>query len=161
MPRLHVSPALRRLAALSDLGLGLAFTVAIFPAVALDEWADTHEPLTRLHQPAAVLALVAVSALMAVVAFYREDGPVLSGFLVGATMAIGYGLARAATTIIVTGSVGAAIFLFSTDLLLGALQLVVLVPMMTGAILLGRRFRRYLAPDTVVQDTNTQSGGGE
>src|SRR5689334_19162358 len=102
------APALRRLAALSDLHLGLAYTAGIFPSVFLRGWAETHTNAPWLNVSAALLALVAVSALIAVIAFYREDDAVLSGILLASITGLGTGAAFVVTIALVTGSVGAA-----------------------------------------------------
>ena len=149
MAGVNLSPPLRRLATLPDVQLGLAYTCGIFPSVLLREWAATRPGLAWLELPAAILALVAVSALLAVVAFYRDDDLLLAGILLAAITGIGTGIALVITTAIVTGSVGAAVFLVVGGLFVLVVRLILVAPIMAGAVWLARRFRRYLAPDTM------------
>jgi tetrahydromethanopterin S-methyltransferase subunit D len=149
MAGLDLSPPLRRLAALSDPRLGLAYTGGILPSVLLRGWAESHANLAWLNLPAALLAVVSLSALIAVVAFYRDDDPVLAGILLAGITGIGTGIALVVTTAIVTGSIGAAIVLVAGGSFVLVVRLILLAPIMAGAVWLARRFRRYLAPDSM------------
>lgn len=91
MAGIDLSPVLRGLAALSDLRLGLANSVGIFPSVLLLTWAETHTGNPWLTVGAALMALVAVSLLIGVISFYRDDDLVLSGVLLAAITGIGTG----------------------------------------------------------------------
>jgi hypothetical protein len=159
MAGLDPSPALRRLGALSDLHLGLAYTCGIFPSVLLRGWAETHTNLPWLNFCAASLAVIAVSALIAVVAFYRDDDVVVAGILLAAITGIGTGAALAVTTAIVTGSLGAATVLVVGGFFAVVLRLILLAPIMAGAVWIARKFRRYLAPDTL--EDASRVGRGE
>jgi len=86
---LDMSPVLRRLAALSDFRLGLAYAAGIFPSVLLQTWAEAHAGDPWLTFGAGVLALVAVSLLIGVIAFYREDDTFLSGILLAIITGVG------------------------------------------------------------------------
>ena len=153
MAGVNLSPPLRRLGALSDLQLGWFYTGGIFPSVLLHGWAETHAPLPWLEVPAGLLALVSVSALIAAVAFYREDDAPLAGILLAAITGIGTGVALAATTAIVTGSVGAALVFVVGGLFALVVRLILIAPIMIAAVWLARRLRRYLAPDTISDAT--------
>jgi tetrahydromethanopterin S-methyltransferase subunit D len=111
MAGVDLSPPLRRLAALSDFRLGLVYTAGVFPSVLLRGWAETDTSLAWLNLPAALLALIAVSALISVIAFYRDDDFLLAGALLAVITGLGTGVALVATAAIVTGSIGAALVL--------------------------------------------------
>jgi hypothetical protein len=159
MPGIDLSPPLRRLAALSEVRLGLAYTCGIFPLVLLRGWAETHANIAWLEFPAALLSLISVSALLAVVAFYRDDDLLLAGILLAAITGVGTGIALVATTAMVTGSIGAAIVLLAGGSFVLVMRLILLAPVMAGVVWVTRRFRRYLAPDTMGEAS--EPGHGE
>jgi tetrahydromethanopterin S-methyltransferase subunit D len=149
MAGVDLSPPLRRLAALSDLRLGLAYTVGVFPSVLLRGWAETHTSLAWLNLPAAILALIAVSALISVIALYRDDDLLLAGALLAVITGMGTGVALVVTSAIVTGSIGATLVLVAGGSFVLVMRLILLAPLLAGAVWVARRFRRYLAPDTM------------
>jgi hypothetical protein len=149
MAGVDLSRALRRLGALSDLHLGIVYTVGIFPSVLLRSWAETHTNLPWLNFAAAALAVIALSALIAVIAFYREDDVVLAGILLAGITGIGTGAAFVMSMAILTGSLGAAAVLVVGGFLALVLRLILLAPVMAAAVWVARKFRRYLAPDTL------------
>lgn len=149
MAGIDLSPVLRGLAALSDLRLGLANSVGIFPSVLLQTWAETHTGNPWLTVGAALMALVAVSLLIGVISFYRDDDLVLSGVLLAAITGIGTGGSMIVSVAIVTGSLGAAVFLAAAGFFDLVMRLILLTPIMAAAVWVARRFRRYLAPDTL------------
>jgi hypothetical protein len=158
MAGIDISPALRRLAALSDLRLGLAYTCGIFPEALLRSWSETHLPLRWLEFPAALLGLIAVSALFAVVAFYRDDDLLLSGIVLAGMTGIGTGVALVTSAAILTGSIGPAIVLGAAGFFVLTVRVVLLAPIMGGALWVARRFRRYLAPDTMPEAADVRGG---
>ena len=158
MAGIDLAPALRRLAALSDLQLGLAYTCGIFPSVLLRGWAETHTNLAWLNAGAAVLAVIAVSALIVVVTFYRDDDLLLTGILLAGITGIGTGAALAVTTAAVTGSIGAAAVLVVGGFFAVVMRLILLAPVLAAVVWIARRFRRYLAPDTLGDTTNPRRG---
>lgn len=149
MAGIDLSPVLRGLAALSDLRLGLANSVGIFPSVLLLTWAETHTGNPWLTVGAALMALVAVSLLIGVISFYRDDDLVLSGVLLAAITGIGTGGSMIVSVAIVTGSLGAEVFLAAAGFFDLVMRLILLTPIMAAAVWVARRFRRYLAPDTL------------
>ena len=149
MAGFDLSPVLRRLAALSDFHLGLAYTVGIFPSVLLHSWAETHASNPWVTLAAALMALVAVSLLIGVISFYRDDDVVLSGILLAAMTGIGTGASMLVSVAIVTGSLGAAAILAAGGFLVLVMRLILVTPIMAAAVWVARRFRRFLAPDTV------------
>jgi hypothetical protein len=149
MAGVDMSPPLRWLAALSDFRLGLAYTAGVFPSVLLREWAETHTSLAWLNLPAAIIALIAVSALISVIAFYRDDEVLLAGALLAVITGLGTGLAWVVTAAIVRGSIGAALVLVAGGSFVLVMRLIILAPLLAGAVWVARRFRRYLAPDTM------------
>ena len=158
MAGVDLAPALRRLAALTDLQLGLAYTLAVFPSVLLRGWAETHSNLAWLTFCAAVLALIAVSVLIAVMAFYRDDDLLLTGILLAGITGIGTGVALAVTTAVVTGSLGAAAVLVVGGFFAVVMRLILLAPVMAAAVWIARQFRRYLAPDTMGDGSHRRRG---
>jgi hypothetical protein len=146
-----VNPAqlFRRLALLSEAKLGLCYLVGIFPAAFLRYTADRFPGLAWLSIPAALLAIAAISSLVAVVAFYRDDDLLLAGVLLAAITGIGSAVAWAVTGAIVTGSFGGLVILAAGGFFVVVLRLVILAPIMAGIVWLARCFRRYLAPDSV------------
>ena len=108
----------------------------------------THDD-TLLDLPAAILALIAVSALISVIAFYRDDDVLLAGALLAVITGLGTGLAWVVTAAIVTGSIGAALVLVAGGSFVLVMRLIILAPLFAGAVWVARRFRRYLAPDTI------------
>lgn len=159
MAGVDLAPTLRRLAQLSDFRLGLAYTGGILPAVLIREWAAGHPYLDWLRIGAAGLGLLTISALIAVVAFYREDDVLVTGILLAGITGIGTGAALAVTVFIMTGSIGAATVLVVGGFFAIVLRLVLLAPMMAAAVWIARKFRRYLAPDTLPEARRL--GGGE
>ena len=149
MAGIDLSPVLRRLGALSDLRLGLAYSVGIFPSVLLESWAEIHTGNPWLTAGAALMALVAVSLLIGVISFYRDDDLVLSAFLLAAITGIGTGAGKIVSVAIVTSSPGASAFLAATGFFDLVIRLILLTPIMAAAVWVARRFRRYLAPDTL------------
>lgn len=149
MAGLDLSPSLRRLAALSDFRLGLAYAAGIFPSVLLQSWAETHAGNPVLTYSAAVLAVIAVSLLLGVIAFYRDDDTVLSGILLAIIIGVGTGACLVVSAGLVTGSLGVAAILAVGGSLGLIVRLVLLAPVMAGAVWIARKFRRYLAPDTL------------
>jgi tetrahydromethanopterin S-methyltransferase subunit D len=149
MAGLDLSPPLRSLAALSDFRLGLAYTAGVFPSVLLRGWAERDTSLAWLNLPAALLALIAVSALMSVIAFYRDDDALLAGALLAVITGFGTGVALVFTAAIVTGSLGAALVLVAGGSFVLVMRVILLAPLLAGAVWVARRFRRYLAPDTM------------
>jgi len=146
---LDMSPVLRRLAALSDFRLGLAYTAGIFPSVLLQTWAEAHAGDPWLTFGAGVLALVAVSLLIGVIAFYREDDTFLSGILLAIITGVGTVVSLVVSMALVTGSLGAAALLVVGGSFAIVMRLILLAPIMAAAVWAARRFRRYLAPDTL------------
>ena len=144
-----LSPLLRRLAALSDFRLGLAYAAGIFPSVLLQSWAEIHPGVSVLTYSAAVLAVIAVSLLLGVIAFYRDDDTVLSGILLAIIIGVGTGAGLVVSAALVTGSLGVAAILAVGGSLGLIVRLILLAPVMVAAVWITRRFRRYLAPDTV------------
>ena len=149
MPGPDPAPALRRLAGLSDFMLGLAYTAGVFPAVLLRVWAEGHSGVTWLSALAAVLALATVSAFVAVMAFYRDEDLVVAGLLLAGITGIGTGAAYVLAIAVVTGSPGAAAVLIAAGFFAIVMRIILVTPLIVIAVWLARKFRRYLAPDTV------------
>jgi hypothetical protein len=153
MAGVDLAPMLRRLAQLSDFQLGLAYTGGILPSVLIREWAAGHPYLDWLKFGAAGLALITV------VAFYRDDDLLVTGILLAGITGLGTGVALAATVLIMTGSIGAVTVLVVGGFFAIVLRLILLAPIMAVAVWTARKFRRYLAPDTL--PGASQLGGGE
>jgi hypothetical protein len=159
MAGVDLAPMLRRLAQLSDFQLGLAYTGGILPSVLIREWAAGHPYLDWLKFGAAGLGLITISALITVVAFYRDDDLLVTGILLAGITGLGTGVALAATVLIMTGSIGAVTVLVVGGFFAIVLRLILLAPIMAVAVWTARKFRRYLAPDTL--PGASQLGGGE
>jgi hypothetical protein len=159
MPGPDPAPVLRRLAGLSDFQLGLTYACGVFPAVLLRVWAEGHNGVTWLNALAAVLALATVSAFVAVVAFYRNEDLVVAGILLAGITGIGTGAAFVVAIAVVTGSPGAAAVLIAGGFFVVVMRIILLAPLMAAAVWVARKFRRYLAPDTV--ERASDAGRGE
>lgn len=149
MPGPDPALVLRRLAGLSDFRLGLAYAAGVFPAVLLRVWAESHSGITGLNALAGVLALATVSAFVAVMAFYRDEDLVVAGILLAGITGIGTGAAYVVAIVVVTGSPGAAAVLIAGGVFAVVVRIILLTPLMVAAVWMARKFRRYLAPDTV------------
>jgi hypothetical protein len=107
-----------------------------------------------------LLALIAVSLLIAVIAFYQDDDVVLAGILLAGITGIGTGAAFTVSMAIVTGSPGAAAVIIAGGFFALILRLILLTPVMAAAVWIARKFRRYLAPDTLGNDGVNSPGHG-
>ena len=93
MSGIDISSYCRRLAQLSEAKLALFYTVGLLPATFLGELATVQPGLEWLKVVAAVLGLCALSALVAVVTFYRDDEVPLAGVILGLITVFGTALA--------------------------------------------------------------------
>lgn len=134
---------------MSEAKLGLIYTIGIFPAMLCRVFATRTTDLVWLNVPAGLAALVAVSMLFTVITFYRDDDLLLAGVLLAAITSIGTAIAFGVVSVLVTGSIGTVVFIAAGGFLVLVLRLVVLVPVMAGAVWVFRHFRRFLAPDTL------------
>jgi hypothetical protein len=90
-----------------------------------------------------------VSLLIGIISFYRDDDLVLSAFVLAAITGVGTDASKVVSMAIVTGSPGAAVFLAAAGFFDLVVRLILLTPILAAAVWVARRFRRYLAPDTL------------
>ena len=94
---------------MSEGRLGLLYTVGVLPVVFFGELAAVRPGLQWLMACAAVTGLCALSILIAVIAFYRDDDPLLAGIILTVITGVGTGIAWSVATAVIQLFLGAVI----------------------------------------------------
>ncbi len=150
MSGVDLSSRLRRLAHLSEVKLGLFYTIGVLPATLLGEFATVQPGFEWLTAPAAAVGLCALSALIAVLTFYRDDDALLAGAILSVITGVGSVMAWALAVVATTRSLGAVIVAAAGGALIFPLHLILMALLFAGLVWILRKFRRWLAPDTSV-----------
>ena len=98
---------------------------------------------------AALLALVAQSLLITVVALYQDDDIFLAAVILVVLSGAGIMAGLSLAILVVTGSIGPAFVIAAGAPLALFVRALVLVPFAALLIWVLRRFRRFVAPDTL------------
>jgi len=150
MSGIDISSYCRRLAQLSEAKLALFYTVGLLPATFLGELATVQPGLEWLKVVAAVLGLCALSALVAVVTFYRDDEVPLAGVILGLITVFGTALAWALSNAAILRSFGVLIVFAAGALFALLVRLLFVAPAFAVLVWVLRKFRRWFAPDTLL-----------
>ncbi len=98
---------------------------------------------------AAALGLCALSALVAVVTFYRDDDVLLAGVFLGLITVFGTATAWALFNAAILRSFGVLIVFAAGALFALLVRLLFIAPAFVVLVWVLRKFRRWLAPDTL------------
>ena len=93
---------------------------------------------------------LALSALIAVLTFYRDDDALLAGAILSVITGVGSVMAWALAVVATTRSLGAVIVAAAGGALIFPLHLILMALLFAGLVWILRKFRRWLAPDTSV-----------
>jgi hypothetical protein len=96
-----------------------------------------------------VLGIGAISLLVTVVTWYRDDDTLAAAFLVVVITTIGVFAALGLAALVFTGSIGPLVFLAAGGAVAVLVRLAILTPVAMGLIWVGRRLRRFFAPATM------------
>ena len=132
---MFVGDVLRRAGAASPLIPPLVYTATLTAATLAISLAPGSVPTAAIGLVAWLLA----SAFLAiVVTWYRDDDWLAAGFLIGMGVVVGGLVAQVVTSIVVTRSIGEAVFVGAGAALSILVRAVVLVPLCGGLVALAR-----------------------
>jgi hypothetical protein len=98
---------------------------------------------------AAIVGVVVQSLLITVVALYQDDDVFLAAMIIVLISGVGILVAQSLAILVQSGSIGPAFVLAAGAAMTLFLRALLLVPLCAGLVWLLRRFRRFIAPDTM------------
>ena len=149
MSGIDVPSHLRRLALLSEGRLALLYTIGVLPATFLGELASVQPELVWLTVVAAAVGLCSVSVLITVVTFYQDHDAFFAGVILGLITVLGTALAWALSSAVILQSIGVLIAFAPVGIFSQLVRVLFVAPAFVGLVWILRRFRRWLAPDTL------------
>ena len=137
----------RRLARLSRVQLAGTYAACGTVATVLYEWGGGERPLARAI--GVLIAMAAFSLLFTIVTWYRRDGVLAAAFLIALATTLSFVAGFDITLLFVTphAPTDSQVALHALVALPG--RILVLVVLFTVLVSVGRRLRKYFAPETM------------
>jgi hypothetical protein len=137
----------RRLARLSRVQLAGTYATCGTVATVLYEWGGAERPLARAS--GVLIVVVAFSVLFTVVTWYRRDTVLGAAFLLALATTLSFVAGYDITLLFVTPHAPAASQVALHALIRLPVRILVLVLLFAVVVLVGRRLRKYFAPETM------------
>jgi hypothetical protein len=147
MSTFGVATVFRSLARLRRLQLALLYIAAATAATALFTFGRLRR-IPAAQTIGALIGLVSISVFVSVATFYRNDAIPQAAFLLSVTTALSYSAGLLAVLLVMRANAGMAAILFTGSLLGLPVRILILTIVFGALVAVGRRFRRYLAPQT-------------